>query len=72
MVIPINAVPCGFGFDAAGQWHEAEASYQPDQDRPADVEVMRPARGAAWGLLVSGVLWAGLAAVAKGVLLLMR
>jgi hypothetical protein len=33
---------------------------------------MGPARGAAWGLLVSAVLWVGLVGTARAVLMLVR
>lgn len=72
MVIPINAFRCGVGFDAAGQWHEPKADYLPDEEHEAGLELMGPARGAAWGLLVSAVLWVGLVGTARAILMLVR
>lgn len=72
MVIPIDAFRYGVGFDAAGQWHDAVADYLPDQEREAEAQVMGPARGAVWGLLVSVVLWVGLAGATKTVMMFMR
>lgn len=72
MVIPIDAVQYGAGFDATGVWHEAAAEYLPTEEREAELEIMAPARGAVYGLLLSGILWVGLVAAARGVLMLMR
>jgi hypothetical protein len=72
MVIPIDAVRYGAGFDANGQWHEAEADYVPTLAEEVQQEVMAPARGAAYGILVSGILWVGLVAAVRGALTLMR
>jgi hypothetical protein len=72
MVIPIDALRCGVGFDAAGIWHEAESDYRPGRDREAEIELMAPARGAAWGLLASAVLWAGLVGAARAIFTLIR
>jgi hypothetical protein len=72
MVIPIDAFRYGVGLDAAGLWHEAEDDYRPEQEREAEIELMGPARGAAWGLLASAVLWAGLAGAVRALLTLAR
>jgi hypothetical protein len=72
MVIPIDAFRYSVGFDAAGQWHEAKADYQPEQEREAEIELIAPARGAVWGLLASAVLWVGLVGAARAILTLIR
>jgi hypothetical protein len=72
MVIPIDAIRYGVGFDATGHWHEANADYPPSQEQEAGREVMAPARGAVYGMLLSGILWVGLVAAARGVLTLIR
>jgi hypothetical protein len=43
------------GFDKAGRWHEPKVLYMPAQRR--DDDPLAAARGALYGLLVSGVLW---------------
>lgn len=58
MLIPIDAVRSGMGFDQAGRWHQARTGYLPARRRGDDP--MNPARGAVLGLLVSGALWIGI------------
>ncbi len=70
MVIPIDAIHYGAGFDAAGHWHEAD--YASSQEQEAEREMMAPVRGAVCALLVSGVLWVGLVAAARAVLTMVR
>lgn len=63
MLIPIDAVRSGMGFDGAGRWHEARTSYIPA--RRSEDDPMNTARGIVNGLLVSGALWAGLIAAVR-------
>jgi hypothetical protein len=70
MVIPIDAVRYGAGFDAAGRWHEAEFVSLEEQRKAA--EIMAPARGAMCGLLFGAMMWVGLVAAVRGVLTLVR
>jgi hypothetical protein len=70
MVIPIDAVRGGAGFDGVGRWHKGLAIYQLNQ--AAEVETMCPARGAAWGLLASAVLWLGVVGAARALFTLLR
>ena len=56
MVIPIDAVRYGAGFDATGQWHEAGAEYLSLEEQRQAAEVMAPARGAMCGLLFSAMM----------------
>jgi hypothetical protein len=72
MVIPIDAVRCGAGFDAAGRWHEPRAVVREREAREEGAGDLAPARGAVYGLLLSGVLWVGLAAVVRAVLAFVR
>jgi hypothetical protein len=72
MVIPIDAVRYGAGLDAFGHWHETEAEYRLTDAEEAERDMMSPARGAICGLLLSGLLWMGLAVVVRGVLTLVR
>jgi hypothetical protein len=70
MVIDIETIRYGAGFDATGHWHEAI------DDRPARTEQEKdwvaPVRGAVYGILLSGILWVGLVAAVRGVLSLLR
>jgi hypothetical protein len=72
MVIPIDAIRYGAGFDAAGQWHEPQADFMAAEERAQAAEILAPARGAAYGLLLSGVLWVGLAAATRALLTMVR
>lgn len=72
MVIPIDTLRYGVGFDAAGHWHEPTADYKPEQEREVEIELMAPARGAVWGFLVSAILWVGLVGAARAILTLVR
>lgn len=63
MVIPIEAVHRGMGFDEAGRWHEANARYMPARAEADDP--LSAARGVISGLLISGALWVGFVAVAR-------
>jgi hypothetical protein len=72
MVIPIDAVRYGVGFDAAGQWHEPGADFLPAEAEEAGKEAMAPARGAVYGVLLSAIVWVGLVAAVRGVLTLLR
>lgn len=60
MLIPIDAVRSGMGFDQAGRWHRARAGYLPARRRSGDP--LDPARGAILGLVISGALWIGIVA----------
>lgn len=71
MVIPINTVRYRAGLDALGEWYNAQQDYLSDVEAKGRA-VMAPARGAAWGLLASLVLWLGLIEGARLVLMLMR
>jgi hypothetical protein len=72
MLISIDVIRYGAGYDAAGHWHEARADYVSPQEREKERAIMAPARGAIWGLTLSGVLWVGLVAAVRGVLMLIR
>ncbi len=71
MVIPIDAVRYDAGLDGFGRWHEA-TEYQPTEAEEAEHDMMAPARGAVYALLLSGALWVGVVAVARGLLTLAR
>jgi hypothetical protein len=53
---PTEAIHTGMGFDEAGCWHQAKVLYMPA--RRSDGDLLAPARGAIYGLLASGALWA--------------
>jgi hypothetical protein len=72
MLISIDVIRYGAGYDAAGHWHEAKADCVSQQEQEAERGIMAPARGAIWGLVLSGVLWIGLVAAVRGVLTLIR
>ena len=72
MLISIDVIRYGAGYDAAGHWHEAKADYVAPQEQEQERAIMAPARGAIWGLVLSGVLWVGLVAAVRGVLTLIR
>lgn len=57
MVTPINVIRSGMGFDQTGHWHEARASFQPASHRAGEEDPIAPARGAIFGLLISGAAW---------------
>ena len=61
MVIPIEAVRTGMGYDEAGRWHQARVRYMPA--REVD-DPLQSARGVVNGLLVSAALWMGLLVIA--------
>jgi hypothetical protein len=67
MVTPIDVVRSGMGFDQAGRWHEARASFQPASRRAGEEDPIAPARGAIFGLLISGAGWIGVIAAVKTV-----
>lgn len=60
MLIPIDAVRSGMGFDHVGCWHKARTGYIPAR-RWSD-EPVYPGRGVVLSLLVSGTLWVGIIA----------
>ncbi len=66
MVIYIDAVRYGAGFDQTGQWHEAKSAFVPAGQRADDP--LNPARGAFYALVVSGALWIGLIAAGRSIL----
>ncbi len=66
MLIPIDAVRSGMGFDQAGRWHNARPAYIPAIRR--DDDPMDPARGAILGLLVSSALWVGIVAAVRALI----
>ncbi|HEY1502332.1 MAG TPA: hypothetical protein VGF88_22335 [Acidobacteriaceae bacterium] len=72
MVIPIDAIRYGAGFDAAGQWHEPQAGFVDAEEQRQAAEILAPARGVACGLLLSAALWVGLAAAAHALLTMLR
>jgi hypothetical protein len=72
MLISIDVIRYGAGYDAAGHWHEAKADYVSPQEQEEERAIMAPARGAICGLLLSGVIWVGLVAAVRGVLTLIR
>ncbi len=65
MIIPIDAIQYGAGFDETGRWHKAHAGFLPVQ--PSEDDPMNPARGMFWGLLFSSTLWIGLIAAVRAV-----
>ena len=71
MVIPIDAVRYDAGLDGFGRWHRA-TEYRSSEGEEAERDMMAPVRGAVYGLLLSGVLWVGLVAAARGLLTLAR
>jgi len=66
MVIPIDAVQYGAGFDERGRWHEARTGLLAAERQ--DDDPMNPARGIIWGLLLSGILWLGLIGAARAII----
>jgi len=72
MVVRMDAVRYGAGFDAAGHWHDAEAEFVRPEEREARAKDLAPARGAVIGLILSGALWAGLVVGVRALLTLMR
>jgi len=72
MVINIDAIRYGAGFDATGHWHEAKADYVPTEEQDRVAKIIGPARGAMYGLLLSGVMWVGLVAAVRAILTMMR
>lgn len=66
MVIYIDSVRYGAGFDETGRWHEATPTFAPAEKRENDP--LNPARGAMYALVFSGVLWIGLLAAGRAVL----
>ncbi|HLJ77872.1 MAG TPA: hypothetical protein VKT75_10700 [Acidobacteriaceae bacterium] len=66
MLIPIDAVRSGMGFDQAGRWHNARPAYIPARRREDDP--IDPARGAILGLLVSSALWVGIVAAVRALI----
>lgn len=66
MLIPIDAVRSGMGFDQAGRWHNARAGDIPARRR--DDDPMDPARGAILGLVASGAMWIGIIAAARALM----
>ena len=65
MLISIDVIRYGAGYDTAGNWHEAKADYVAPQEKEKERAIMAPARGAILGLVLSGVLWIGLVAVVR-------
>lgn len=65
MVIPIDAVRCGMGFDERGRWHKENARQQRDSRQRGEGDLLAPARGMIYGLAASGVLWIGLLSAGK-------
>lgn len=63
MLVPIDAVRSGMGFDAAGRWHNARAGYIPARRR--DDDPLDAARGIVAGLLLSGAMWVGIIATVR-------
>jgi hypothetical protein len=71
MVINIDAVRYGAGFDAAGQWHDAKDDYRSAEDEKSD-ELTAPARGAVCGLVLGAAFWVGIVAAVRELLTLFR
>jgi len=71
MVIPIDAVRSGMGFDAAGHWHKARAGFMPARLREGDEDPLAFARSAMYGLLIGAALWIGLIVALTGLLSLL-
>ena len=66
MVISIDAMRIGAGLVDAEAWAEAEQPTRDEEGRDLD-----PARGMALGLALSAVMWVGLIAVVRGIVLLL-
>jgi hypothetical protein len=72
MLISIDAMRYGAGYDAAGHWHEGRADSRSAAELEEDEKLIAPARGAICGILLGGILWVGLVAAVRGLLALIR
>jgi hypothetical protein len=72
MLISIEAIRYGTGYDAAGRWHEGRADLRSAAELEQDEQLIAPARGAVCGILLRGILWVGLVAAVRGLLTLFR
>jgi hypothetical protein len=70
MVVPIEAVRRGMGFDEAGRWHEARARYMPARKDAGDP--LATARGVMAGLLISAFMWIAIIVVVRALFLLLH
>ena len=61
MLISIDVIRYGAGYDAAGHWHEAKADYVSPQEQEEERAIMAPARGAICGAAAErcDLGWAG-------------
>ena len=71
MVINIDAVRYGAGFDAEGQWHDARDDHRSAEDEKNN-ELIEPARGVICGLVLSAAFWVGIVAAVRGLPTLFR
>jgi len=72
MVILIDAVRYGGKVETTDSGRAVIADGASEAIRQEDSEVLAPARGMMCGLLLSGVLWVGVAAAARAVLAMIR
>jgi hypothetical protein len=72
MVISIDAVRYSAEMDATTCWHATVAETMPEEELEQEAEILAPARGALYGLLLSTAMWVGVVAAARAVLTLMR
>jgi hypothetical protein len=72
MLISIDAIRYGAGYDAAGHWHEGRADVRSAAELEQDEKLIAPARGAIYGILLSSLMWVGLLAAMRGLLALIQ
>jgi hypothetical protein len=72
MVIAIDAVRYSWELETTESGRTAVADGVAEGVQRQDSEVMAPARGVMCGLLLGGVLWVGLVAGARALLMMMR
>lgn len=53
------------GFDETGRWHQARLRRSALARREPEENLMAPARGIIYGLMLSGFLWTGIVATGK-------
>lgn len=68
MVIPVDAVRSGMGFDAAGHWHRAKPRLVRASRTGRDADPLAPARGVIYRLVAGIVLWIGIVFAVKALL----
>ena len=68
MLIPVDVVRSGMGFDEAGHWHRAKPRLVRASRRFGEADPLAPVRGILYGLVAGAVLWIGLIFLAKALL----